>query len=413
MPITGPFQKTVTTSVYYRYQKWYRQPAPYATPLPYDLVVRTSAAGSNSIGQSWAGNASDASFNTADSSPLRVQVINLAYQRFKEQVNEQSAFLSVNLAERKQAVDMMAQRAGKVLRFAKAIKSFRLGEACEALGLVIVSRTKTRVVVKRPRYVNNRLWRSAKDREARRNEQRARVRAGNNSDEYNFYGTGSRTRRILRRADNTVELRIKRNAKSFADNFLEFHFGWEPLVKDIWASANIYLEDPFKGLGKKVKASAKASVKSGGFPVYNYTFGTVNSWTESVVLRANTIVTNPNLRQAEQLGLLNPAVLLYELIPFSFVVNWFVNVEQILSVPTDFAGISFQYASTTRLIKLEEQSYYKYGAIMAPHRNRWHLSLQRVNGISKPELAIRPFKWPSVTRGLTAVSLLAQFLRSV
>jgi hypothetical protein len=416
MAMTGPFAKyVVTTSWLYKYQQWYRQAAPYKAPLPYIMMHRTSKPL-----YAWTeGDASSPYFSLGESSPCTAEALSKAYAKLKGKINEEQALLSVNIAERKQGLDMMASRLSKTLKFAKALKSFRLGEACEALGLTVVARKKNAVVVKRPRIVNDRLWRFAKRREARRDAHQKSVRDGVRSDlrEPDFFIMPNGSRRVLRRTPDTVELRVKRHAKSYADNYLEFHFGWEPLVKDIWASANIALEKPFKGLSKRYVAGGTATYQE--VPSVPSALGRIRNfvnWRESVVIRCNAVVTNPSLRQYEQLGLLNPAVLAYELVPFSFVVNWFVNVEQMLSLPSDFAGLDLQYASTTRFVTASDtykirSAYIAKGAEVA-YRQTEHLRVERKLGVSTPKLYVKPFTGFSLTRGLTAVSLLVQFLRS-
>jgi hypothetical protein len=362
------------------------------------------------------GTANTASFNVADSSPVRVEALNKAYDSFRGKVYEQEALIGLNVAERKQAMSMMASRSTKILKFARALSKFRLGEACEALDLTVISKRKTSVVVKRPRIVNDRLWRSAKAREERRERHRRTVKDSDDggSREPSFFISGNRTRRVLRRTPDTVELRFKRGAKSFGDNYLEFHFGWEPLVKDIWSAAHIALEDPFKGLGKRFKSAATAKgVTTLGNKNSRYAVWRELTWKESVCLRANIQVTNPNLHQLQQMGLLNPAVVLWELVPYSFVLDWFVNVGDTLSSFTDFAGLTLSYSSSTRLIRCKENKFYNYPWVPYPRGTVDHVSLVRSLGIPKPQLAFKEVKLPSVTRGLTAVSLLTQFLRRV
>lgn len=416
MAITGPFNKSVVnTSWLYKYQTWYRQAAPYKAPLPYVMNHRTSTPL-----YEWAdGDAGNPRFAIGESSPAYAHAINTAYAKLKGKVNEEQALLSVNLAERKQGLDMMASRLSKTLKFAKALKSFRLGEACEALGLTVVARKKNAVLVKRPRVVNDRLWQHAKRREARREKHRQFVSSGGSGTyEPDFFIMPNGSRRILRRTPDTVELRVKRHARSYADNFLEFHFGWEPLVKDIYASANIALEDPFKGLAKRHLAVGVGSYEEK--PSLPPAIGRARnfvSWKESIALRCTAVTTNSDLRQVEQLGLLNPLVLAYELIPFSFVVNWFVNVEQMLSLPSDFAGLDLQFGSTTRFVTARDtyriSSHFINGGVEFTYMTTDHLKVERLIGISKPQLYIRPLKALSLTRGLTAASLLTQFLRSV
>lgn len=415
MSITGPFSKVVSTTVLYKYQQWYRQPAPYTQRLSYEMVWRYCPAGSNSIGQSWSGNAGSNSFNMTTVSPCYAEALNKAYDRFRNAVYQDESMIAVNLAERKQAMGMMAQRAGKVLKFAKAMKSLRFGEAAQALGLSVVATRKNHITVKKPRYVNDRLWRKAKEREDARNARKIKRRnQGESDDESDFEFDPVRYRRVRRQSRDTVELRLKRHARSYADNFLEFHFGWAPLVSDIHSTALLALENPVKGTGYNIKSSGYSVKKLiTGNPAIWYNLTSRDDWSEGVCLRANVVIVDGNKHLAQSMGLLNPLTVAWELVPFSFVVDWFANVGDILGSYTDFSGLALTNSTTTRFIRLKQEFYYNNRGPSIPHRVRNHVTVKRVMGISKPILAIRPWKGFSVTRGLTAVSLLTQFLRRV
>lgn len=158
-----------------------------------------------------------------------------------------------------------------------------------------------------------------------------------------LYRFGKALRRFdLAEAANALGV-SKRNTRGrdFADMWLEYWFGWKPLVQDIYNSCELLSRDfavtPLKGR-KKI--------------VYEYTWTrTTGSWPYYVDEKATHLgrvvaefqayvrVTNPNLALMSAAGLTNPAVVVWELIPFSFVVDWFSNVGSYLKSFSDFHGV--------------------------------------------------------------------------
>lgn len=58
-------------------------------------------------------------------------------------------------------------------------------------------------------------------------------------------------------------------------------------------------------------------------------------------------VTNPNLLLFNQLGLVNPAYVLWDAVPFSFVADWFLPVGRYLQSYSDWVGLHLDDPMTT------------------------------------------------------------------
>ncbi len=75
-------------------------------------------------------------------------------------------------------------------------------------------------------------------------------------------------------------------------------------------------------------------------------------------------ISNPNLYLANNLGLANPAIVVWELIPFSFVVDWFVTVGQFLENGSAWLGLTVTKPYTTyggtRLLTKTDVNVYDY-----------------------------------------------------
>jgi len=212
-----------------------------------------------------------------------------------------------------------------------------------------------------------------------------------------------RSRRNLR--PMSVPKGLKATPKAFANNWLAFHFGWEPLVKDIGAGIDTLCKPypPVKVIGKSKIGPSVFSNRSSG------SFWTANRWVYTSWCRMGCKVTvnNPNLYLAQQLGFVNPLSVVWELVPFSFVVDWFTNVGQILGQMSEFAGLSVTEAYTTRyqIAKTDTTIYYGF------HQVKEGVYLNRSQFLADASLKVRPWKGVSVVRGATAIALLTQMLK--
>lgn len=404
MTTTGPITRSYSSDTYYRYQQWYRQGLPRRAPLYYNMELRTSKPWSNSIGQSGPGSAGAAEFTTIDSSPAYIHAYNRAYGKYRTAILGEASSLGVNLAERKQAIDMMTSRVTQIYKFARAVKSFRFVEAATILGLDVVSRKGNTIKVKRPEYVKRSKWNQAKRRFDHSTKPISEIP----------FQIGGIRRPVKRRPDGSeiAELRFKKRISAFGGNFLEYHFGWDPLIKDIGAVMEV-LDDPIAAaLGKRRKGGATHKVVVPNPVTPNFAIGTGSSWRSGVCIAADVQVTNLNLHLADRMGLLNPMVIAWELVPFSFIADWFGNFGDYLESFTSFSGLTLSNVSTTHFLEASWTKFYRYYGPYYPMETKKSVCVKRTLGTSGPILSLRPLKWPSLTRGLTAASLLAQLLKS-
>jgi len=88
-------------------------------------------------------------------------------------------------------------------------------------------------------------------------------------------------------------------------------------------------------------------------------------------------VENPNLFAAGQLGLVNPAVVLFDRYPLSFVLNWFWPIQQWMASWTDFVGLRLEAPYTTKFISGVGTSFYRDGEairLWGVDACKWHRS---------------------------------------
>lgn len=172
-----------------------------------------------------------------------------------------------------------------------------------------------------------------------------------------------RTRKIalmLERPINSAKKlskKAKRRAvlRDRASDFLEGEFGWVPLVEDIQKSFGALGRSPPDGW---IHATARGAYRTGysniGMP-YGYNRIVQDSGEISCTVGAKVLIDNPNVFLANRLGLLNLPGVAWDLIPWSFVVNMFTNMGQMVNSMTDFVGVTLSNGSSTRTSSITRQ----------------------------------------------------------
>lgn len=287
---------------------------------------------------------------------------NRAMDRFKKELGAQAS-AGITLAQSNLALTMIANRALQLGRFVRHLKRFDLPAAWRSLGV-----------------------------------------------------TPDTHKRLVSR-----EARLKSGAKYYASNFLEVHFGWAPLVSDMYNAADT-LQSPLP-FGR-VKASARQRIKTENVqdesnPIYgaHKVLTTEHEGSVQVKCGAEVSVSNPNLYLANRLGLTNPALIAYDLVPFSFVANWFVTLEQFLSQYNQFLGLEVRNPWTVEVLRDFAVSKFRYSwAYPNWGIYEWDehtvvssgFSLVRTNDFPAYAIVRKPTVITSPQRAITAVALLLQ-----
>lgn len=123
-------------------------------------------------------------------------------------------------------------------------------------------------------------------------------------------------------------------------------------------------------------------------------------------------MANPNLALAQSLGLLNPFVIAGELVPFSFVLGWFVNWAQVLNSWTDFWGWNVSKTYSTITCRSEGIRYHwdKSSNPLATTMSYQAFAMSRTLGVTMPKLRATLPERLSLSRAATSISLVVQLL---
>lgn len=139
-----------------------------------------------------------------------------------------------------------------------------------------------------------------------------------------------------------------RASKGVANNWLELQYGWLPLLSDIDAAAR-KLASRIKTRPVVCRISASSSLsRTVQTPILAY----VDSYRTSPGLQVTTedfsvrigiayTVSDETVALASELGFTNPALIVWELLPLSFVFDWIISVGDWLQAISTFHGLQF------------------------------------------------------------------------
>lgn len=140
------------------------------------------------------------------------------------------------------------------------------------------------------------------------------------------------------------------------NKWLEYRYGWRLAVKDIYDGLCTIHDIRTFGIRQRVTATATLETNYKGLtPIVSSQmanpFSDIFDWSGTIEYDAterlfvklvlNYKESSPALQTLQQLGVTNPMNLLWELIPYSFVVDWFIPVGDYLSSLDRFLGKEF------------------------------------------------------------------------
>lgn len=209
---------------------------------------------------------------------------------------------------------------------------------------------------------------------------------------------------------------VVRTAASEASGlWLEYWFGWSPTVNDLYNVMEVLTQElPAKRYSGSARCPMNYYSLTGSTTQPNYTLYDIKG---SYIARTGATIrlVNPNLFLLNQLGLANPLTIAWEVIPFSFVVDWFTKFGDTLDAFSDWVGLSVSDPYKTYVFKGKSNDYtrevYNYPTyIKGRYSYPKQFAMYRDQGLIKP-MAVVPVMGNfgrSKTRAATAVSLLVQ-----
>ncbi len=222
------------------------------------------------------------------------------------------------------------------------------------------------------------------------------------------------------RASRTYGREFARNSsKAVANGWLELQYAIKPLLADAKGLAEALAEHQYRKITGTASASAETTfdiVRVVGAQRY------VETGTTNIRYVVYYQVDLPEMPDLAGLGLLNPVQLAWEVVPFSFVVDWFIPIGDWLASLDATIGMSFSDGSKSvkrdyaRSITISSRSDTTKNGVYGPVRTvRSSVqeksftvnSVVRTKLFSFPDVATPVFTFPdSMTQFFSALALL-------
>lgn len=144
-----------------------------------------------------------------------------------------------------------------------------------------------------------------------------------------------------------------------ANGWLEYSYGWRPLLADIYGAAELCAQLATKSRPTSVTAQARSEKL---FPYGSTQYGLTVKATRKETVKAKCKlwfdVTEEWRDSLKSTGISNPLLLAWELLPYSFVADWFLPVGNYLGKLGAESGLSFVKGMTTANNVVFSQSTY-------------------------------------------------------
>lgn len=249
----------------------------------------------------------------------------VAINRLLESLKQSKGNLLTSLAESGKTAAMVANTATRLATAFRSLKKLRLAECGEALGINFTSR-----------YTKRFYFNAAQLRMKERHRKYKHIR----------HPSG----------------RVSTDLQQFAANtWLELSYGWRPLLSDIHSQAEnlarVLVKHEF--VTRSGRASAKADKKTtwkvldGNEGLWETSYTSIQTSRVTYVVRYR--IQDGLLNTANTFGLLNPLEVAWEIVPFSFVVDWFLPIGNALSNLTATTGLIFHGGSESIIRTIQVQ----------------------------------------------------------
>jgi len=170
------------------------------------------------------------------------------------------------------------------------------------------------------------------------------------------------------RRQKSMKREALRGAQGLSKNWLMYRYGIRPLIQDVYNGIDAY---------STIASSRSDDIIYTGFSRSNDSSNGYNGSSNASILHAITIkakVQNDDVRNMSALGLDNPALIAWELVPFSFMFDWFLPVGTWLEAMKTPSGFTFTNGCEGVLTKQSAAFKLPSGFISGDINRGWELT---------------------------------------
>lgn len=142
--------------------------------------------------------------------------------------------------------------------------------------------------------------------------------------------------------------------RTVAERWLEYQYGWKPLMSDLhnaYTELGSLLHQPLT-VHSRGAAHAEYQQESQAYDdAHSIGYLIKAEVAKKSVTKLYAKFSSERWRSASQMDLLNPLSIGWELFPFSFVLDWFVPIGNVIEALTARAGLEFFSGSTTVVLR--------------------------------------------------------------
>lgn len=171
-----------------------------------------------------------------------------------------------------------------------------------------------------------------------------------------------RAAEAISKRGGSASRRIKKQRSSLADLWLQLQYGWKPLLSDVYNSAEALARESDRPRRFRVSSSKTFTWNQSEWEAYQG-LPVRRSETGSLTRKYVYIFSYSNeaIQSLSELGITNPALIAWEVLPFSFVIDWFVGIGTYLDTLDATLGLAFEKGCVTDF----ERSIVKYHGVGA------------------------------------------------
>lgn len=204
---------------------------------------------------------------------------------------------------------------------------------------------------------------------------------------------------------------VRSSPKIASTLWIEYWFGWSPTINDIQAAGRILdSEPPVGSIPFKVATGLKWQMSRK--PTYSTPLGYEVDCQSYAKAGGSFTLVNPNLALAQRMGLLNPLTIVVNVTAWSWLLGWFINLNQWVDSLTAFSGYKFMNCYVTRYTVFQGQKRTQDWPTGWNYYNVQGMFTRRYLRLPVVRLHFKSFNL-SLTRAATAVSLLTLRLKSL